>query len=576
MKGITLFMWGYQTSFRLQMEYRANEIIKIVAPTLNSTTLLVGIRTKEKSDGFPVCVEPENDYLDPQIFSKCADKAEEIYNNHPDQSIFYGDEPRMRDKPLNIRKKSAYEAVKEITSIYDSDNKTISYCGMPGIVEGYYVIPILQFSRCELLEYPSLPAPITFMSYSSNVSLIECIIYRLLSEITEALEKKEPGRFFNPFNIEPSAILIDAANYFTMAIALDTHNIMFQNIFNTINLISSLHYEGSEANGKIFFSSITDGHSNIPIRFNKSIFLNNYKLVRKILEICGNDLYCICDGSNGIIGLNTITQSEQKDKFYIIFKGHYKWDLYYGEILLMKSVFGIPQLPTIPLKETVFYSNFRRIFKKTENNSEKLIWTLIEAAMEQRHGTMIVISGNAKNEAKRLAKQSMEINPIKLTPEFVKRLSSIDGAILIDDEGICYAIGVILDGMATEQGDPARGARYNSAIRYVSTTEHFTICLVISEDGYVNIIPQLQPQIKKSEIIEKIELLKKSNKENYHKIRTWLDEHRFYFTIEECEIINIELDRIDNEPRDIGEIKITTDKFVPNIIMNDTYYLIDT
>jgi hypothetical protein len=34
------------------------------------------------------------------------------------------------------------------------------------------------------------------------------------------------------------------------------------------------------------------------------------------------------------------------------------------------------------------------------------------------------------------------------------------GGVLIDPNGTCYAIGVILDGIATTKGDPARGSRY--------------------------------------------------------------------------------------------------------------------
>jgi hypothetical protein len=35
-------------------------------------------------------------------------------------------------------------------------------------------------------------------------------------------------------------------------------------------------------------------------------------------------------------------------------------------------------------------------------------------------------------------------------------------------EGRCHAVGAILDGRATADGRPARGASYNSALRYVN------------------------------------------------------------------------------------------------------------
>jgi hypothetical protein len=58
----------------------------------------------------------------------------------------------------------------------------------------------------------------------------------------------------------------------------------------------------------------------------------------------------------------------------------------------------------------------------------------------------------------------------------------------LDLEGKCHSIGVILDGLASERGDAARGARYNSAIRYVESSAHACLAVVLSEDGLINII----------------------------------------------------------------------------------------
>ncbi len=75
----------------------------------------------------------------------------------------------------------------------------------------------------------------------------------------------------------------------------------------------------------------------------------------------------------------------------------------------------------------------------------------------------------------------------------------------------CHTIqsraGVILDGLATTKGDSSRGSRYNSAIRYY---EHFgkdapLVIVVVSEDGMINLIPDLRPQIKHSLIEESID-----------------------------------------------------------------------
>jgi DNA integrity scanning protein DisA with diadenylate cyclase activity len=110
--------------------------------------------------------------------------------------------------------------------------------------------------------------------------------------------------------------------------------------------------------------------------------------------------------------------------------------------------------------------------------------------MTQPHGTMIVVSERAAEEAARLASQCTRIDPVVLGDDMVRRVTSIDGAVLLDAEGRCHAVGVILDGRATEKGRPARGARYNSAQRYVSDAGCPTIAVVVSEDGRVDVLPE--------------------------------------------------------------------------------------
>lgn len=119
------------------------------------------------------------------------------------------------------------------------------------------------------------------------------------------------------------------------------------------------------------------------------------------------------------------------------------------------------------------------------------LWDIMSQASKQKHGTMIVISDHAKQEAERLKNQSTPIQAKILPADLTLPLSSIDGALLLDTNATCHAVGVILDGITTERGNPARGARYNSAIRYseyVKTQKHACLIVVISEDGMIDLI----------------------------------------------------------------------------------------
>jgi hypothetical protein len=49
-----------------------------------------------------------------------------------------------------------------------------------------------------------------------------------------------------------------------------------------------------------------------------------------------------------------------------------------------------------------------------------------------------------------------------------------------------------------------------------------TMCIVLSDDGYVNMLPAFRPQVRRSEISKYIRLLKTQNIDNYQKSLNWL------------------------------------------------------
>jgi len=574
-RTITLFMWGYQPHFRINLKIRAEKVLQTIAPTLEPQVFLVGIRAPDYDAGYPVCVEPEDGDWDPRLFFGCQARAEKIYEGHPDHRMFYGDEPSMRDKPENIRKKSAIEAVREVTSVYDAHHATMSFCGTPGRVAGYYVVPVLQFAKAQLEVYPSLPEAIRFEEWESPLSFLNATIMCLLADATTALAAKEPGRSIHESRTDVSAILRRAADHFCQAITLATKDVFFQDIFDALNVVSSLPYEGEGTVGEILFAPPKSDQINIRVRFDEAVPLSQRRLARKVIEMSGDGLSCVCQSSEGIRGLGS-TSGKAEDVFRIVFTGHYKWDLYLGQILLMKVAFGVPKLPVPPLNVEKFYSTVRRVFGNLDAASEERLWALVETSMEQRHGTILVISDHAAEEARRLKGQAIGVTPTELTSDLLLRLSGIDGAMLVDPKGVCHAIGVILDGIATGYGDASRGARYNSAARYFTSSisaERATMCVVISADGYVDMIPNLLPQLPRAEIDLRVNALKTKGIGDVRETINWLDEHRFYLTPAQCEIVNNEISRIYSVPMEVGELRIEYSKFVPHPGMNESYYL---
>lgn len=145
----------------------------------------------------------------------------------------------------------------------------------------------------------------------------------------------------------------------------------------------------------------------------------------------------------------------------------------------------------IPDKEIGISNKNLELLKRTFDISDTSKFEkIIQKAVSQKHGTIVVFAENAMDEASRLEESGISITPIDIsTGMLVEEITSIDGALICDVDGICYSIGTILDGIKSERTDSSRGARYNSAIRYIEKqkkNQKKTFIVVVSEDGYVN------------------------------------------------------------------------------------------
>lgn len=355
----------------------------------------------------------------------------------------------------------------------------------------------------------------------------------------------------------------------------------FGKLYSACNSISALRYEGMESNGKIIIARL--GHPNVrtTLQFLNPISIKEFRKVRKLLEISSSLTHIISDGAY-IYGLGEqIGKYDPNDEslFIINFFSHYKWEVLHNEKKIMIVEYEQPSLPKERIDRDKFYSDLRRVFKGIEDDQINDLWDITREAMKQQNGTILVISDNALEEAKRLGQQGFPLKSFKITSAVIRQITAIDGSVLLDRNSICYAIGVILDGLATDKGDSSRGARYNSAIRYY---EHFgkdqpTVLIIISEDGMINLVPNLRPQIEHSMIKEAIEKLKnlveseKLDKKSFNKLMDLFLRIEFYLTQEECDMINI-LKKKAVEKDTVHGLKTLYGDLRPNEEMNSSYY----
>ena len=133
--------------------------------------------------------------------------------------------------------------------------------------------------------------------------------------------------------------------------------------------------------------------------------------------------------------------------------------------------------------------------------------------------------------------------------------------------------------MASESGDPSRGARFNSALRYVEAAWP-CLAVVVSQDSGIDFVPNLRPAVRRSAIdkaIAEIKELKGAsliNRDRYNAVLDYLDEHRFYLRKEDCDTIVSVVEFVEAALRkqDRTEIWIIRQKFVPNTHLDEELY----
>ena len=539
--------------------------------------LLVGAKIPGHQNRNDVCVEPEDGKWPIKLFSGLLDVIETEIEIHPLRNIRYSDEASMRNKPEHIRRDSTRTAVQKMLHAYDADQFVHSFAGRPAPVDDYYVVPVLQLPSGIFDRFHKFSEPISDGQLSGHPSLIHAAVYEVLTEAYDGLLRPDPGCYSFRQLRSPKEIIRRSATSFmnTLRIAIDNQNYSTADLFERLNLISSLMYEKTEGTGRLLLAKQDNNSVNMLLKFANPVPLRESRWSRKVLQMASVETALIADCEK-IYGLgNVATDSEawkRQDVFEIKFLDHYHWRLACGNKVMLVSKYGTPSLPQYDIPQARLLDTYLRLFPEAGDDNFDDFFALFKTAVKQSHGSMLIVAKDAQLEADRLQGQGTRIEPTKLTPDLFRQVSDIDGAIIIDSYCVCHAIGVILDGPARVECTPARGSRYNSGIRYIGANDSPRLAVVVSDDRTVDVIPVLPLQIKRSEIDEAISQLELSTSEDYHSSINWLDRHRFYLSQDHCNRINTSLKRIKNELMEVGEIRMIWNKFSPNPGMNDSYF----
>jgi hypothetical protein len=346
-------------------------------------------------------------------------------------------------------------------------------------------------------------------------------------------------------------------------------------LLQAFNSVAALKYEGVDASGRLVLAG-PNGTKSAPeflMRLAEPVRLNKTRWIRKLIQLASGSTALVADGVAvvGIVSNPEELASSLKEAFTVDFPADRQWTLAYQSRQLLRVEAGEAHLPTEPISYERFKDQSERLFVSSGELDADALWQIFQTTLGLGRGHMLVVAADAAEEAARLSKQGTRIEPVPATNRLLEQACRIDGTVLVDVRGYCHAIGVILDGTAQPDCTPSRGARYNSAVRYVADSPKPRMAIVLSDDATLDIIPLLRPRIEADAIERALVAYETATRDNYHLPRLFLDKHRFYLNPEQCERANAAILRLDAMPKEVRVIYLSLNPFVPDPSMNESY-----
>jgi hypothetical protein len=583
------FMWEYQLHFRIAQQTVAKRVFELLDERFSPEIFLVGILTEPNESRSPACVESPSDFwAKSESFDATLALAADLREGYSEGKLVQTPQQAERWQNDYVWSRSIKDAIQLIIdSMPERPSELTYFTAHPAKVQGYLVSIVLGLQTLILEKHPSLKrnsVPINeYRSVRVPTSLLDAVTLSYLEKASGELRLPEPGSGMSEVNAEE--VVSDGANRLMAGLAYRAdQNCMdgWSGFFSSCTNVARTYYEGTAGIGTMVLACGDHPSLDQAVRFNNTPRLRTTRAARKLLQLAsrGFALHTDSDKLYGLVKVKGYSPSHE-NLFSVRFLGHHHWQVLHEEQVLIQVQYGKPNLPTPPFDENKLQKDLPKIFRKmTEKHLHRIVG-LVHEAEKEKHGTMLMISEGAKSESRRLASQGTPIAPKVLTPELLRNLTPIDGAVLLSPKGVCYAIGVILDGMATDAGDSSRGARYNSAIRYVMSSKYRNLAVIVSEDGSVEFFPNPLPMIRKSDIEKNLLVLrdllndKFVNSGKYGAVMNWLSQNRFYLLPQHCDEINELVRSIDRKmaAEDPMAMGIVRSEFVAHPDMDtDLYY----
>ena len=481
-------MWEHQSLFRVSAQLFAEGVFNLLDRNLRPEVFLLGFASaKESDEPDAVVIEPQSVRYLPADFKDVKAQAAALENNTGPQGSVYHLHHTDHDR---FEKQHWYELVCQATEntlntlAFGRQENRRSFCAVPVSLQGYLVTVVLQLAADCYDGYHTLPKP----GNGRPANLPHAAVLEFLHDCTRALREADTADNDQPvLDRDHNELLRSAGRRLMLRVAPGgTHG-----LYDACNGVAALRHEGDEGIGTMLVSRRLHPAIVPVLTLETPVPVRDHRSIRKLLELSEGHTALISDASH-VFGLGQLvpeSDSQHESLVTVHFTNHYSWEMSHDGQVLMRVVSNTPRLPQGRVAADNFARIVRIVFPALDVDSTDYLWDLAQKATTQPTGTILVITPGAAAEARRLTRQCFRVVPRIMTPTVLRLVTNIDGAVLIEPNGMCHAIGAILDGLATEKGDSSRGSRYNSALRYVSSSRYPMLAVVVSEDGWIDLLP---------------------------------------------------------------------------------------
>ena len=490
-----IFMWRWQHTFQAAIKNLLESILQILELPIASNIFVLGIPLTTQNVP-QILFHQENCGFIADDFEQVFSVAKQIFDNDPELFFFKSASHLNQAHRDSLYPKALRSAVQSILQQYDHQREQVSFCSLPIQKNDHWIMTIIQLQQQDFNRQYCLNKAThelhSMQEYRIERCFLEALIYQVLKEGELELQSSSAGNTLSLGNSE--RVIEDAAANLLQSVEVHINQWHQVDLLSFANAIAAERYEGAASEGRLIICHKDHPDIAAKVKLATPIKIYNYRGIRKLLEVSSNKMALLCDiGTVWGLGLPLDTyQPSRENLFEIRFAENQTWELVHAENIMLRVKYRQARLPRARFDRQLFCNHVAQLFQVNATTANLLV-KAVEAAIEQRHGTMLVITSEAEQETQRLAAQSTVIEPVIVSQSIISHLSNIDGAILLSPEGIIYSFGVILDGQASKNGNSARGARYNSAIRYIDEMSHKVNCLalIVSEDGYVDLYSTL-------------------------------------------------------------------------------------